>query len=397
MNKEVAIDPSIHRPEKENWSFRTAVVQTFTQSCSAVPKSEMVQGGDISQWQGEMDWNKFFDNGMKYTVIRAMINGGTDTQFDRNAQTLIDQKRWFSVYGATGYPTLANAIPYARKLADLVDGMPYLSVWWDSEASGLLSPYEMSKYNSELLGELNVLLPGSILEIYTRQSFWDSHIQAGNWNKYSLAAARYNEQLTCPWSDGKYIFRDWDDWRYWQLTQCWDGYAYGAKSRCIDGLLFNGNETMYKDVYGINEIPPGQTCCEENAEIIEQLRYDLMVLTADVDELKENSHTHDDPTPPEPLSDTITVIITEKHKAHYFKDTDDSCPSKPGKPKMLTDDIKPSLVVNQRFQCDGKVVYSCHDVSSPTIIASGGELFYRISEEGNYKGRFIRKDKSMIV
>ena len=247
--------PEFRQPQ-ERWSVQSALFQFFASSCSNVPKSEMLQGSDVSQWQGEMDWNKFFDNGMRYAIIRAMINGRADTEFDRNAQILVDQKRWFGVYGATGYPTLSNAIPYAKALADLVRGMPYLFIWWDSEAKGELSPSQMARYNSEVLGELSVQLPEAILEIYTRQTFWDSSVLAGNWDKYPLAAARYNEQLTCPWSDGRFKFRDWDDWRYWQLTQCWDGATYGAKSRCIDGDLFNGNEEMFKEVYGINETQP---------------------------------------------------------------------------------------------------------------------------------------------
>lgn len=245
----VDLDPILTRPPQERWSPITTVRNFLTSSCSNVPKSEMLQGGDVSHWQGEMDWNRFFGNGMKYTIIRAMINGSPDDEFDRNAKILTDQNRWFGCYGATGYPTLANAIPYARALADLVDGVGNLGIWWDSEAAGLLTPYEMAKYNSEMMGELSVLLPGRILEIYTRQSFWDSHVQAGNWSKYPLAAARYNEWIDCPWGDGKYKFRDWNTWRYWQIAQCWSGELYGAESRCIDGLYFNGNEEMFVATY----------------------------------------------------------------------------------------------------------------------------------------------------
>jgi len=402
------IDPILHRPEQEKKSVRTALYQFFAQSCSNVPKSEMYQGGDVSQWQGEMDWNKFFDNGMNYAIIRAMINGRADTQYDRNLKILVDQERKFLCYGATGYPTNSNAIPYARALADLVRGVPYLGIWWDSEMSGLLTPYEMARYNSDVMGELAVQLPGTILEIYTRQSFWDSSVLEGNWDKYPLAAARYNEQLLCPWSDGRFKFRDWDDWRYWQLTQCWDGYLYGAESRCIDGDLFNGNEEMFNVVYGVDETPE-YDCCEEHTEAILELEDNLLALTTKVFELQEDleNHTHSElppVEPPPPSSDTITVKITEKHKAHYFADTDNSCeddpvnPSSWGKPYMLTDDNKPPFIIGQRYYCQASLYLHCKDTaSSPTTIANGGSLFYRIVEEGTYKGRFIRKDKSEKV
>lgn len=245
-------DPILSRPSKpEPWSLYTAFRQI-----TAPPAGEQLSGGDVSSWQGEMDWNAYFDNGMNYTVIRAMINGYPDVQFERNAQILSDQKRPFLVYGATGYPTLSNSIPYARALADIIKGMPYLGVWWDAEVSGNLTPYEMSKHISEVLGELTVLLPNTVLEIYTRQTFWDSSVQVGNWNKYPLAAARYNTSLTSPWSDGRFVFRDWSDWRYWQDSQWWDGKKFGAKSTYIDHLLFNGNEQNFHEVYSAEEVPP---------------------------------------------------------------------------------------------------------------------------------------------
>ena len=281
--------PEFRQPQEQR-SLRTSFLQLVNQSCSNVPKSEMLQGADVSQWQGAMDWNKFFDNGMRYAIIRAMINGRADTEFDRNVNILIDQKRWFLCYGATGYPTLSNSIPYARAFADLVKGVPYLGLWLDSELSGTLSPIQMARWNADFLGELSVLLPGSILEIYTRQTFWDSHVTEGNWSKYPLAAARYNEQLTCPWSDGRFKFRDWSDWRYWQITQCWDGALFGAKSRCIDGDLFNGNEEMFKEVYGINEQPPVNDCCER----IDAIETELLALSTEIYELKTalDEHTH---------------------------------------------------------------------------------------------------------
>jgi GH25 family lysozyme M1 (1,4-beta-N-acetylmuramidase) len=253
------IDPiTIRQDVPERRSVLTTLRQIFNSPpCyNNVSKSEFLSGGDVSGHQGTMDWNQYFDNGMEFTIIRAMINGYVDNEFERNAEILTEQGRWFGCYGATGYPTLKNAIPYARKLADLVRGVGNLGIWWDSEADGLLNPHEMAKYNSEVMGELSVLLPGRVLEMYTRQSFWDSSVQAGPWKKYPLAAARYNEQLNCPWSDGQFIFRDWDEWRYWQDSQWWDCKKYGAESFNLDHLYFNGDREIFKFVYGLGSIEP---------------------------------------------------------------------------------------------------------------------------------------------
>jgi GH25 family lysozyme M1 (1,4-beta-N-acetylmuramidase) len=385
------IDPITLRPqEPEGFSVRgfiTGLLSTTT--CSTVPKSEMASGGDVSKWQGEMDWNKFFDEGMQFAVIRAMINGYPDEQFERNAQILTDQKRPFLVYGATGYPTLSNAIPYARALADIIKGYPYLGVWWDAEASGLLNPHEMAIFTSDLLGELRALLPEAILEIYTRQTFWDSSVEAGNWSKYPLAAARYNESLTCPWSDGRYRFRDWQTWRYWQDSQWYDGRKYGAQSTYIDHDYFNGTFEDFKVTYNYGvELPPTNP---EIIERIEKLETEMIEVQTQLTKVEEELETHEHEVIEK---DTLTVAIIEQHMPHYYRDTDKACEPDAGKPIMETDNNMSPLKVDQQFECNKELYLHCKDdPTTPTTMATGGRLFYRIAE-GGYAGRFIRADKS---
>ena len=91
-----------------------------------------------------------------------------------------------------------------------------------------------------------------------------------------------------------------------------------------------------------------------------------------------------------PDSGELVVVITDKHKPHYFADTDDK-----GKPIMRTfDDINP-FQVGQEYRCQVNLaLHDLDDPDTPVTIASGGGLYYRIIEDGPYRGRFIREDKS---
>jgi hypothetical protein len=218
-------------------------------------------------------------------------------------------------------------------------------------------------------------------------------VQAGNWKKYPLAAARYNTALSCPWSDNQYVFRDWDDWRWWQDSEKWDGKKFGAKSTYIDHDYFNGNMEMFKSIYKISEpVPQPDPEIEKRLKAVED---ELIVVNTRLDILEAVSHEHDEVPPVIPPKTTLTVEITDKHKAHYYKNTDDACDPDPGKPIMLTDDSLAPLLVGQRYECDKNLVLHCKDApNTHTTIGNGGSLYYRIAE-GTYKGKFIRADKSI--
>ena len=56
------------------------------------------------------------------------------------------------------------------------------------------------------------------------------------------------------------------------------------------------------------------------------------------------------------------------------------------------------MIVGQSFICQQNLaLHSLDNPETPTTIASGGALYYRIIEDGPYRGRFIREDKSREV
>jgi hypothetical protein len=76
------------------------------------------------------------------------------------------------------------------------------------------------------------------------------------WKNLDLWAARWvedyeNTALTSPWSDSKYKFRDWNSWKFWQISA--DNNGLGKMFGSIDGDAdmdlnwFNGTLTeLYK-------------------------------------------------------------------------------------------------------------------------------------------------------
>ena len=67
--------------------------------------------------------------------------------------------------------------------------------------------------------------------IYNRQSNWDPYVAASaRWADFDLWAARYNSTLCGPWSDGRFLYRDWQTWKFWQHSADGNGLgqAYGA-------------------------------------------------------------------------------------------------------------------------------------------------------------------------
>jgi hypothetical protein len=120
---------------------------------------------------------------------------------------------------------------------------------------------------------------------YTRQTWWDWYVNPwSGWIKYRLWAARYDNYfspyLTSPWSDGRYKFRDYDNWMFWQAyadsPDNLQGDRYGVDSESVDMNIWNGTKRELLKYLGVGitppEPPPPQTI-EERLAKLEQCVY----------------------------------------------------------------------------------------------------------------------------
>lgn len=106
---------------------------------------------------------------------------------------------------------------------------------------------------------------GYKIMIYTRQQFWDYTFPADPfWKTVDLWAARWTSApLDSPWGDGKYQFRDWDFWKFWQYSGDGNGRAvefgfpgYPLGDNDIDLSCYNGTLEEFRTEYKIDNIVP---------------------------------------------------------------------------------------------------------------------------------------------
>ena len=105
----------------------------------------------------------------------------------------------------------------------------------------------------------NLSIPKVI--IYTRQSYWDYYLEPRIlWSKQDTWFARYATGLSGPWSDNRYVPRDWKKWNFWQFTSNGVGEIYGTNpqvSKDIDLNYFNGSYEELQSYAGVEM--PNQT------------------------------------------------------------------------------------------------------------------------------------------
>jgi GH25 family lysozyme M1 (1,4-beta-N-acetylmuramidase) len=123
-----------------------------------------------------------------------------------------------------------------RYLKEKAGRQPGLATIVDVELDRGQSPNQIALCVRLILAELEQR-EGKRPYVYTRQSWWDSHVASwSGWRDYLLIAARYATGLSGPWTDGRYKFRDWDEWAAWQFSANGNGQGpkYGGESPDMD-------------------------------------------------------------------------------------------------------------------------------------------------------------------
>lgn len=227
-----------------------------------------VLGVDVSKWQGKMNWQKCYDNGARFAYIRAgsvdNVTGKcyTDNRFWENAASAPSilpvgyywyfRPNWSVKDQAEYFCNLLKQVSY--KLAPCGDIEADPSTWGKK-----ITPGDYADLITRYFMYIMEMLKISRCRVYTRQSVWDYQVAARPfWSTLETWFARYNPDLFSPWSDGKFKFRDFKDWKFWQFSSTGDGYAFGTDvgSKGIDLNYFNGSlEDLYAYIGGWTEDP----------------------------------------------------------------------------------------------------------------------------------------------
>jgi GH25 family lysozyme M1 (1,4-beta-N-acetylmuramidase) len=247
------------------------ITMPFTMEEAVVSAQEYVKGIDMSKWNNlgtpympkTGDWNKAVGHGVKFAYIRAgSIDGVTGevyrdyvyTQHAQGAES-VNVPYGFYWYFRPNF----SATKQAEFFCSLIEKFEFtLPPCIDVEVPGAQYGISKATYAQYFLEFVNIvearfhLIP----MVYAGQLKWDNNVIQGNWKRYGLWVPRYNYVITSPWSDGKYVFRDWDNWTLWQhsadgnqIAETYGFWKPGCEFAARDLELdrFNGNLDMFNE------------------------------------------------------------------------------------------------------------------------------------------------------
>lgn len=201
------------------------------------PEVKMLQGIDVSRWQGAMDWSKAKAAGTVYAWIKAS-EGSTwvDPQFATNARGAGSSGILWGAYHY--YRNDIDALAQARHFVATVTAAgiptPTLTYALDFEdTTGRVDPRAMGVFAAEV-----ERLTGSRPLVYTARWWWTPARLGGRqeWAaRLPLWIADYSPESVPLPATG-----EWSRWTVLQYTSSGDGAQHGAASDRIDLNRFDG-------------------------------------------------------------------------------------------------------------------------------------------------------------
>ena len=269
---------------------------------------------DVSQYQGEMDFDKAKIAGIQAAIIRCTIgNYKIDPLFYENWEKAEDAGLIVAPYIVVNpLYTAADHIDYFYD--KFLPRESYLPVALDCELQLSVGPEILANV---IKGCCN-LLDGYAM-IYTRATWWNPFVARRDyWKDYPLWVAHYNSAISEP-----DLPIDWNDWAIWQWSAGGNGQGekYGASSADIDL-----NRVQYADF--LQEPPTNGGDMSELDDFIEKMRDENIPITARITYQIDGFDDVPDPEPPPPDPDpdpdpdpepTVykVSVVEDKTLAHF--------------------------------------------------------------------------------
>lgn len=206
------------------------------------PSSETIYKGiDVSEWQGDIDFKKVKEDGIKVVYIRAGQGFSyEDEKFERNYK---EAKKYALKIGVYHYVTARNeeeAKRQARFFVSLISGKQIdCKLAMDFEHFPNLSKSKINKIGVAFLEEVEKI-SGKKAVVYS-DAYNASHTFEGDVTKYPLWIAQYGVEN--PENNGR--------WKYWE------GFQYTSKGK-VSGIRGNVDRDKFtKDILldDTSEIP----------------------------------------------------------------------------------------------------------------------------------------------
>lgn len=221
------------------------------QSLAFAPSSNVFyEGIDVSNYQGEIDFQKVKQDGVDVVYIKAS-EGTTfiDPYFERNYQMAKENGLKVGIYHYLTARTEAQAIAEARFfVARAVGKQLDCKLAMDFETFGNLSKFEINRIGLTFLQEVEKLSGKKAIlysNSYTATNIWDEENL-----KYPLWVAEYDVE-------NPNVIGTWDTWAGWQYTDM--GELSGIKT-------YADRDKFTKEVFlaDTSEVPPIDENDDEN-------------------------------------------------------------------------------------------------------------------------------------
>ncbi len=209
-----------------------------------------VEGMDVSQWQGNIDWSAVGRSGIRFAIVRIGDGYGHDTHFAANwegarANGLI---RGAYQFFEPGDDPIAQADIVVAAVGRL--GAGDLPVTCDVEApSPGVSP---AQYAASLHRWADRVTAGTGRPpiIYTGRYYWDPYVASSDFVGLPLWHAQYTS-AACPNIDDR-----WSDWAFWQYTS----------TSSVAGISGNVDRNRFNGTYAELQALAGAALCTPHCE-----------------------------------------------------------------------------------------------------------------------------------
>ena len=171
-----------------------------------------IRGIDVSEFQGEIDWNEVKNAGIEFAILRAGFGSDSESQDDkyinRNIEECEKHDIPFGVYLFSYADSLTKASSEAEHTLRIVAGhkLP-LGVWYDIEDNNTSGKVEKS-YLSQIIERYCSIIKDAGYEagIYANLNWFNNKIEKTVQEKYKIWVAQYYKE--CQY-EGDYLI-----WQY---------------------------------------------------------------------------------------------------------------------------------------------------------------------------------------
>ena len=246
-----------------------------------------VKGVDVSEYQGEVDWDKIKEQNIDFAFIKATEGSkGKDDSFDKNYEKLKNMDILLGLYHFFSFESLGEeqADNYIKVVGNIENDENLMLPIIDIE---YYSYYKKAKPHKEwVTKELQKMLEK--LEktyrvkpiIYTTMEFYKEYIES-EFLEYDIWIRNI---LTKPKLENR-------DWKFWQYTGRGRLEGYNGEEKYIDLNVFNGSkEDFVNYVKSKKEEKKNNFNREEQEKIEKEENTIKSVYSTDVINIEENTY-----------------------------------------------------------------------------------------------------------